>query len=70
MKPARFCFCVGSLCAPVPFSSDALGMPWELMGVYSFFRIFWEKLVWEVAQAGRILQFYIEYWLNLCKYLT
>lgn len=38
MKPARFCFCVGSFTAPVPLSSDTLGMPWEFMGVYNFFQ--------------------------------
>ena len=37
MKPARFYFCLGSFGAPCLVSSDALGMPWEIMGVYIYF---------------------------------
>ena len=39
MKPARlFYFLWGRLLPRVPFSSDALGMPREIMGVYIFFQ--------------------------------
>ena len=37
MKPARVYCCVGSFGAPCLVSSDALGMPWEFMGVYIYF---------------------------------
>lgn len=42
MKPALVFYMLGSLSAPVPFSFDALGMPWEFVGVYSF--------LWEIAE--------------------
>ena len=38
MKPARVYRCLGSFGAPVSFSSDALGIAWELMGNNIFLR--------------------------------
>ncbi len=35
----------GRLVPRVSFSSDALGMPWEIMGVYNFFQIYILDLV-------------------------
>ncbi len=40
MKPARVLFIWGRLVPRVSLSSDALGMPWEIMGVHSFFANF------------------------------
>ncbi len=37
MKPAQVFIGWGRLVPRVPFSSDALGMPWENVGVYCFF---------------------------------
>ena len=45
-EPARVLFGRwGRLVPRVPFSSDALGMPWELMGVYKFFENYTLNLV-------------------------
>ena len=40
-EPARVFFGLwGRLVPRVPFSSDEQWMPWEFMGVYSFFRLY------------------------------
>lgn len=49
-EPARVLFGRwGRLVPRVSFSSDALGMPWEIMGVYIFFR---EKAPYLVLHRG------------------
>jgi hypothetical protein len=50
MKPARVNFCRGRLVPLGSFSSDALGMPWELMGNNSFLR-----KISENVQIGRVI---------------
>mgnify|MGYP003629674443 FL=1 len=73
-EPARALFGRwGRLVPRVPFSSDALGMPWELMGVYKFFGNCTLNLVLHrvVKQhVGRISGAFLAHIGKLCRVTT